>query len=160
LMDFGIARAAERHTATRTGSVKGTIPFMSPEQASGLFVDTRSDLYSAGATLYELLTLVRAFPEGPRGPRPLPPSELRPELPPELDAFFARVLAFQADERPASAKQMLQELLRAASPLEPASDETVARWMEGLAAESEQEKEARPSATEATVSVPAPPRAS
>lgn len=69
LMDFGIARAAERLAATRTGSVKGTLAFMSPEQARGQPVDRRADLYSFAATLYELLTLKRAFPDEPRAVR-------------------------------------------------------------------------------------------
>ena len=64
LVDFGIARAASQVHQTRTGMVKGTVPYMSPEQAAADDIDARSDLYSAAALLYELLTLRRAFPKG------------------------------------------------------------------------------------------------
>ncbi len=65
LVDFGIARAASQVHVTRAGIVRGTLAYMSPEQATGEALDARSDLYAAGAVLYELVTGVKAFPNGP-----------------------------------------------------------------------------------------------
>ncbi len=56
VMDFGIARAAADDTLTQTGTVLGTASYLSPEQASGATVDARSDVYSLGCVLYEMLT--------------------------------------------------------------------------------------------------------
>ncbi len=64
LLDFGIAHAAIRVHRTKTGAVKGTLPYMSPEQARGKRVDRRTDLFATGAVLFELLTGKRAFPDG------------------------------------------------------------------------------------------------
>ena len=61
LVDFGLVLANTRLFRTQTGIARGTLPYMSPEQAAGELVDFRADLYSATASLYELLTGVRAF---------------------------------------------------------------------------------------------------
>lgn len=61
VMDFGIARAAARHTLTTSGTLLGTAAYLSPEQAQGGPVDARSDPYSLGCVLYELLTGAPAF---------------------------------------------------------------------------------------------------
>ncbi|HTR54769.1 MAG TPA: protein kinase [Kofleriaceae bacterium] len=59
LVDFGIARAQFQMHVTRTGIIKGTLPYMSPEQASDLPLDHRADLYSAAVVLYELVAAIR-----------------------------------------------------------------------------------------------------
>ena len=90
--DFGIAKAAHRTTETRSGTLKGKVAYMSPEQCVGEAVDRRSDVFSLGIVLYELLTVRRLF-KGENdfvimtslvhGQIP-PPSNYRPDLPPEL----------------------------------------------------------------------------
>ena len=61
LIDFGIAKATRRVTETRTGTLKGKIAYMSPEQCQGELLDGRSDVFALGVVLYELCTLTRAF---------------------------------------------------------------------------------------------------
>src|SRR5439155_924828 len=96
LVDFGLARASTRQFRTETGVVRGTLPYMSPEQAQQGPVDRRTDVYAASATLFELFTSVRAFPQGPTGEQPLAPSQLRPGLKPALDAVLGKKLANEA----------------------------------------------------------------
>jgi serine/threonine protein kinase len=61
IADFGLARVEDESQLTRTGDILGTLRYMSPEQATGERVDARSDVYSLGATLYELATLQPVF---------------------------------------------------------------------------------------------------
>ena len=119
--DFGIARAGTSQM-TETGSIVGTAQYLSPEQAKGGEVDQRSDLYSLGVVLYELLTGKTPF-EGDTpvevamkhlSTPPQPPSELRPDLPPELDLVVLRALAKDPDDRYQSADEMEADLARVA----------------------------------------------
>src|SRR5205807_4770035 len=95
LLDFGIATAAAHLRRDRTGPglVKGTLHYMSPEQAAGRPLDGRSDLSSLGVVLHETLTARRLFAGQslPPGRRPrldvAPPSHARPDVEPELDAL-------------------------------------------------------------------------
>ena len=97
--DFGIARAVNSDM-TETGTIVGTVQYLSPEQAHGQPVDQRSDLYSAGVVLYELLTGQVPFEgEAPVSialkhvsERPVPPSQLRPGLPPAIESVVLRAL--------------------------------------------------------------------
>ncbi len=134
LVDFGIARAADRMYRTRTGMARGTVPYMSPEQAQGSPVDARSDLYSAGAVFYELFTSHRAFPEGPTTSAPLGVSRLEPSLPAALDSVLARALSFDRKHRHANAEAFWGELVEVLSPPGPADEEEVAAWVRELAA--------------------------
>ncbi len=119
--DFGIARAGTSQM-TETGSIVGTAQYLSPEQARGGEVDPRSDLYSLGVVLYELLTGKTPFDgETPveiamkhLSTAPKPPSKLRPEIPPELDKVVLRALAKNPDERYQSADEMEADLERVA----------------------------------------------
>jgi serine/threonine-protein kinase len=119
--DFGIARAGTSQM-TETGSIVGTAQYLSPEQAKGGEVDPRSDLYSLGVVLYELLTGKTPF-EGETPVEiamkhlstvPKPPSKLRPEIPRELDMVVLRALAKNPDERYQSADEMEADLERVA----------------------------------------------
>jgi serine/threonine-protein kinase len=107
---------------TETGSIVGTAHYLSPEQAKGGEVDPRSDLYSLGVVLYELLTGKTPF-EGDTpveiamkhlSAAPKPPSKLRPDIPPELDMVILRALAKDPDDRYQSADEMEADLERVA----------------------------------------------
>ncbi len=119
--DFGIARAGTSQM-TETGSIVGTAQYLSPEQAKGGEVDPRSDLYSLGVVLYELLTGKTPFDgETPveiamkhLSTTPKPPSKLRPDVPRELDMVVMRALAKNPDERYQSADEMEGDLERVA----------------------------------------------
>jgi beta-lactam-binding protein with PASTA domain/predicted Ser/Thr protein kinase len=129
--DFGIARAGPASQMTEAGSIIGTAQYLSPEQARGGAIDQRSDLYSVGVVLYELLTGTVPF----TGDTPVeiamkhlssvpePPSARRAEIPRPLDQVVLRALAKDPDERYASAEEMDAELARVAEGL-PVSTET------------------------------------
>jgi beta-lactam-binding protein with PASTA domain/predicted Ser/Thr protein kinase len=119
--DFGIARAGTSQM-TETGSIVGTAQYLSPEQARGGEVDQRSDLYSLGVVLYELLTGKTPF-EGDTpveiamkhlSNAPKPPSKLRPDIPEELDLVVLRALAKNPEDRYQSADEMEADLERVA----------------------------------------------
>ncbi len=119
--DFGIARSGASQM-TEAGSIVGTAQYLSPEQARGAPVDPRSDLYSLGIVLYEMLTGKVPF----TGDTPVeiamkhlsqvpePPSTLRPEVPHDLDAVVMRALAKDPDQRYGSAEEMDADLARVA----------------------------------------------
>ncbi|HJU36232.1 MAG TPA: Stk1 family PASTA domain-containing Ser/Thr kinase [Gaiellaceae bacterium] len=119
--DFGIARAGTSQM-TETGSIVGTAQYLSPEQARGGEVDPRSDLYSLGIVLYELLTGKTPFDgETPveiamkhLSHAPKPPSKLRPDIPRELDMVVLRALAKNPDDRYQTADEMEADLERVA----------------------------------------------
>ena len=103
LLDFGVAKAVESITDehTRTGIVKGNVSYLAPEQAEGLAIDGRADLFSLGAVLWECLTLRRLFHGLDdldtlrliRRAEVAPPSTVRPDMDAELDAVVLRLLA-------------------------------------------------------------------
>lgn len=112
ICDFGIARLAEGHThLTATGMVVGTPAYMSPEQFDGRHLDARSDLYSLGCVVYELLTGQRPPLTAPI----LPPSTLRPDLPDHLDGLLAALLAADPARRPQTATEVIRRLEAAAA---------------------------------------------
>jgi serine/threonine-protein kinase len=122
VMDFGIARAISdaSSTMTQTAAVVGTAQYLSPEQARGEPVDSRSDVYSAGCLLYELLTGRPPFV----GDSPVavayqhvreqaaPPSDHDTELPPEIDAIVMKSLAKRVEDRYQSAAAMRGDIER------------------------------------------------
>jgi len=121
ILDFGLARAAtdEAHL-TQSGAIVGTPAYMAPEQAQGLSVDPRCDLFSLGCVLYRLSTGAAPF----RGTDmistlmavatedPTPPVSLNPELPAELSDFIMRLLAKEPADRPESAQAVSDALQR------------------------------------------------
>ncbi|WP_405931753.1 Stk1 family PASTA domain-containing Ser/Thr kinase [Streptomyces sp. NBC_00827] len=120
VMDFGIARAMgdSGMTMTQTSAVIGTAQYLSPEQAKGEQVDARSDLYSTGCLLYELLTVRPPFiGDSPVAvayqhvrEEPQPPSVFDPELTPEMDAIVLRALVKDPDYRYQSADEMRADI--------------------------------------------------
>ncbi|HLF69343.1 MAG TPA: Stk1 family PASTA domain-containing Ser/Thr kinase, partial [Actinomycetota bacterium] len=121
VMDFGIARAVmDGETVTQAGTVIGTANYLSPEQAQGLPVDARSDVYSTGVVLYEMLTQQVPFKADTAvaiaykhvKEDPLPPSSLNPEVSPPLDAVVMKALAKNPDNRYQSAEEMRLDLGR------------------------------------------------
>ena len=122
VMDFGIARAVSdaSSTMTQTAAVVGTAQYLSPEQARGESVDSRSDVYSTGCLLYELLTGRPPFVgESPvavayqhvREPAQ-PPSTYDPDLTPELDAIVMKALTKRVEDRYQSAAAMRADIER------------------------------------------------
>jgi serine/threonine-protein kinase len=117
--DFGIARAGVSQM-TEAGSIIGTAQYLSPEQARGAAVDQRSDLYSVGVVLYEMLTGKTPFTgETPveiamkhLSDPPRPPSLERPDISPDLDMVVLRALAKNTDDRYQTAEEMDAELDR------------------------------------------------
>ncbi len=118
LCDFGIAKAASKASKTQSGALKGKIQYMSPEQAWGRPIDRRSDLFSLGVVLHELLTGERLFQgdtdmnvlEKVRNVQAPPPSRSNPEVPHNLDAVVLKALAREPDERYANASDLLRDL--------------------------------------------------
>src|SRR4051794_365489 len=123
VMDFGIARAVADNaaTVTQTAAVIGTAQYLSPEQARGETVDARSDVYSTGVLLFELLPGPPPF----TGDSPVavayqhvrenapPPSSLNPDVPRELDAIVLKAMAKNPANRYQSAGEMRADLIRA-----------------------------------------------
>lgn len=117
VMDFGVARVADA-SRTRTGVVLGTPTFMSPEQLSGMHVDGRSDLYSLGVTLFQLLTGTLPYQAESLGAlmraigQQTPPNvcSLRPELPAALGDIVALALQKHPATRYATGEQMAEDL--------------------------------------------------
>nr|WP_309221697.1 protein kinase [Streptomyces sp. Act143] len=125
VMDFGIARAMQSGVTsmTQTGMVVGTPQYLSPEQALGRGVDARSDLYSVGIMLFQLVTGRLPFEaDSPLAiayahvqEEPAAPSSINRSLPPAVDALVARALKKNPNERFPSAEAMRDECLRVAA---------------------------------------------
>jgi eukaryotic-like serine/threonine-protein kinase len=127
VMDFGIARAMSdaQATMTQTAQVIGTAQYLSPEQARGERVDSRSDLYSTGCLLYELLCGRPPFTgDSPVAiayqhvrENPIPPSRVDPDVPAWADAIVLKAMAKSPADRYQTAADMRADLQRAASGL-------------------------------------------
>ncbi|MBM4073671.1 MAG: hypothetical protein FJ271_32830 [Planctomycetes bacterium] len=119
ILDFGLARTADDNARlTQLGAIIGTPAYMAPEQASGLKLDERCDLFSLGCVVYQMLTgtlpftardtvamLTSIVTEQPKSPR-----ELNPEVPAILSDLVMRLLAKQPGDRPPSAQSVVEEL--------------------------------------------------
>src|SRR5690606_34402438 len=116
LLDFGIARMRDGQgdLRTATGVAMGTLPFMPPEQARGLPIDARADLFALGATLVRLVAGRTVHDAGNDAElflkvasEPAPPAQrLAPHLPPDACAVLDRALAFERDRRYPDAASM------------------------------------------------------
>ena len=116
--DFGIARLTNASSSTLTKDTLGSVHYISPEQARGSHIDARSDLYSAGVVLYEMITGRLPF-EGDTpvsvaiqhiNSVPLSPRDLDPELPEALETITMKAMASNVDKRYISADAMLADL--------------------------------------------------
>ena len=153
--DFGLAKSPSA-SLTQAGVLLGTPSYMSPEQIQGGELDGRSDLFSLGVVLYELLTGVRPFEgdsistiiyrvlyEDPR-----PPAAHNPALPPEVNVILEKALAKDPEKRYASGSDMVGDLAKAFSVLPP---ETLSRPFPIAARQAPAARAAAPSAQPGTI---------
>lgn len=120
IIDFGIAKGTFQETRTQVGVLKGKFGYMSPEQVRGLTIDHRSDLFSIGTLLWELLTNRRLFRGSNeyetiqllREPEIVPPSRYNPAIPAEVDRIVAKSLAAQREERHQTGGELAADLHR------------------------------------------------
>src|SRR5215469_9624397 len=130
LMDFGIAQRVDQGDLTRTNTTVGSFAYMSPEQIRGETVDARSDLYSVGISLYEMVTGQRPFPsetafaalQAHLETPPRPPTELRPDLPVAVSELILMAIA----KDPAARFQSAEALAAALRSVKPTAAATVA----------------------------------
>ena len=168
VMDFGIARAVEDSaaTVTQTHAVVGTAQYLSPEQARGEVVDARSDLYSTGCLLYELLTgkppftgdsaVAIAYQHVREIPRP--PSSVAADVPESLDRVVLKALAKNRDDRYQDASHMRADLLAAARGLS-VSAPSAESWSAPAPAPAMAAGSPSPAPAPAPPAPPAPPMA-
>ena len=120
LIDFGIAKAELRAYETEAGVIKGKFYYMSPEQARGEFLDHRTDVFSLGIVLYEMVTGTLLYKDDDeitllsqvRRAEITPPSTIRPEIPGRFEQIIMRALTRDKGDRYAHAGQMRRELER------------------------------------------------
>lgn len=127
IADFGLAKSSEEESVTLTGALMGTLRYISPEQAMArrVPVDHRTDIYSLGATLYELLCAQPLFPETEEKRLlaaimtrdPASPRKVNPAVPPELEIICLKTLEKSPEARYATAKDLADDLRRYSSDL-------------------------------------------
>ena len=141
VVDFGIAHARQRVHHTEAGQVKGTFPYMAPEQMTAAVVDRRVDVWALGAVLWELLTLRRLFLRDTDvntmyavlSGEIRPPSQYRSDVPPELDEIVLKALQRNPEERWQSAREMGKALRRFLAKQEDlVGPAEIAEWMAEL----------------------------
>lgn len=138
VVDFGIAKAAERLQTTTEGQLKGKAAYLAPEQINGAHVDRRADVYAAAVVLWELLAGRRMFDDGNAFDTlrqvlevtHAPPSRYQATVPASVDAVVLRALAADPDQRFATARDMAIALERATHV---ASTREISEWVETLA---------------------------
>src|SRR5258708_7423911 len=116
--DFGTAKILQFGTVQQTAHVMGTPSYMSPEQVKGRAVDGRSDIFSLGVMLYEMITGEKPFPGQSIttviykivNEEPVPPRQINPSIHPGISAAVIRALATEADQRYQSCREMLEDL--------------------------------------------------
>lgn len=150
VVDFGIAHARQRVHHTEAGQVKGTFPYMAPEQMTAGGVDRRVDIWALGTVLWELLTLRRLFMRDSDvntmyavlSSEVRPPSEYREGISPELDQIVLKALRRNPDERWQTAREMGRALRRAlAREDEIVGPAEIADWMAALFPDGETRKQ-------------------
>jgi serine/threonine protein kinase len=168
LVDFGIAKAADQVSMTKSGAIKGKFAYMAPEQAAGKPLDARSDIFALGLVLYELVTGVRPLKRDSELATlqaalecKIDPPSMVAEIPGELDDIVMRALAKEPDDRYADAREfqraLEQHLLNSK---ELATSVEVSELMAALFADrvAEEARLGAPSpSTESSTSNPIPP---
>jgi serine/threonine protein kinase len=165
ILDFGIAKARDRLSVTRTGTVKGKFPYMSPEAIRDEELDRRTDIFSLGVLLWELTTGLRLFTGATDYEilrrvlnRPVPrPSEVSQGYRPELEAVVMRALAKQRDRRYPTAAALAADLEAISQPAPSAVAELVADLFPGVVVETASDSESQP-VTRADRPTPTPRR--
>jgi serine/threonine protein kinase len=164
LVDFGIAKAATKASSTDRGALRGKVLYMSPEQAWGRPIDRRSDVFSLGIVLYELVTDTKPFLaagtevtilEMVRQCVVTPPREINGRVPEALDRVIMKALAREPDDRYEDAGQMQRGLERILRERPPVTARDLARFLELLFDRSERE-EGEPADRPAAEAVPEP----
>jgi serine/threonine protein kinase len=149
LVDFGIAKAATKASITDRGALRGKLLYMSPEQAWGRPIDRRSDVFSLGVVLYEMVTETKPFIgagteltilELVRQCVITPAREINPRVPEALDRVIMKALAREPDERYQDAGQMQRGLERFLRERPPVTARDLARFLELLFDRSEREE--------------------
>ena len=120
IIDFGIAKAANRSQHTQAGILKGKFGYMSPEQVRGLPIDRRSDIFAVGVILYEMLTGEKLFVgesdfstlEKVRNAEVTPPRRLNPSIPDDLERVVLKALAREAEDRYQWPSDLQEDLMR------------------------------------------------
>ena len=150
ILDFGIAKAADRIAKTEAGVLKGKFDYMSPEQAEGMPLDRRSDVFSLGIVLYEISTGHRLFKRETTSATiravtntyVRPPSEIVPDYPKVLESICLRALQRHPDDRYATAADMRRELVAGLGAMnaDPLPEEALARLMHELFPDRIEEK--------------------
>lgn len=152
IADFGIAKAESSAYDTKDGVLKGKFEYMSPEQASGKELDNRSDLFSAGIILHEMLTGRRLFKtesdvktlERIKTGDVAPPSALNPVIPPRLDEIVLKALSVNPADRYTDGREMQQALLEFLYPATPdLTRESLGHFMQELFAQEVDEERGR-----------------
>ena len=118
LCDFGIAKAASKSSQTQAGALKGKLQYMSPEQASGKALDRRSDLFSLGSVLYEMLTGEKLFAgesdltilDQVKNVKASAPSAKNPDVPKRADTIVLKALAKNPEDRYQNASDLQRDL--------------------------------------------------
>jgi eukaryotic-like serine/threonine-protein kinase len=141
LTDFGIAKALGRRERTGAGIIKGKLAFMSPEQASGVPLDGRSDLFSVGTMLYLMSTGRRPF-EAPTDLEAIlrvrqcdfpPPQTIKPDIEPRLATVILRAMKLAPQDRYQSAEEMLVDIEAIQRTVfQPAGQTELKRWLAAL----------------------------
>jgi len=166
LCDFGIAKAASKASHTRAGALKGKLQYMSPEQAWGKDIDHRSDIFSLGLVLYEMLTSEKVFAgdselsilEQVRNPNVSPPSSHLADIGPDIDRIVLKALEPDRENRYQSARDLQRDIekvmrSRGFSP----DTAAVARFLSELVSGSPITGARPPAATPAAPPAAAPP---
>ena len=141
IIDFGLAKSTQRSQETQANVLLGNFGYMSPEQARGQLLDVRTDIYSAGIVLFELVTGTKRFvEENPlkllemvARPTPIMPSDRVPTVPKAIDRIFERATSQDREQRFSSAESFRDDVTAALHRLNPrASRENLAQFLNHL----------------------------
>jgi serine/threonine protein kinase len=134
ITDFGLAKLSGGADLTKASTIMGTVAYMSPEQARGEEVDHRTDIWSLGAMLYEMLTGTKPFAKDHEqaliysilNDEPKPIASLRPGLPSDLDRKVQRAIAKAPSMRYQSAEELIHDLRKPSSAVVPSTEKSIA----------------------------------